>query len=134
MSQISNNIQVVPQLGGAPVGQSNPKGTASTGTQPAADNTSSPTAGQGQGQGKEGGHSAPGAVDKAVVQINDYMQYANRSLEFSIDKSTGQTIIKVVDQTTGQTLQQIPPEYAIKLAQTLLDNQKVSSIGIQFTT
>lgn len=128
MSQISNNIQVVPQLGGTPVGQPNPKGTSSAGMQAAADNTSSLTAGQG------GGHSAPGAVDKAVVQINDYMQHANRSLEFSIDKSTGQTIIKVVDQTTGKTLQQIPPEYAIKLAQTLLDNQKVSSIGIQFTT
>ncbi len=133
MSQISNNIQVVPQLGNAPAGQTSTTGSSGT-TTSAAQNVATGTAAPATAAVQGASHSAPGAVDKAVVQINDYMQHANRSLEFSIDKSTGQTIIKVVDQATGKTLQQIPPEYAIRLAQTLLDNKQVSSIGIQFTT
>lgn len=130
MTQITNNVQVIPQLTGSGVGQPGSSEPAVAATQNASGNTASSLATNANKSVK----SNSAAVSDAVVQINDYMQYANRSLEFSVDQSTGQTVIKVVDQSTGKVLQQIPPEYAIKLAQTLLDTKQVSSIGIKVTT
>lgn len=37
-------------------------------------------------------------------------------LQFSRDQETGQTVMKLVDQKTGDTLQQIPREVSLKLA------------------
>jgi flagellar protein FlaG len=75
-----------------------------------------------------------GAVDKAVVQVNDYLQMQKRTLAFSVDKTTGQTIIKVIDQADGKVLRQIPPEYVVRLAQTLLEHNGVRSTGIELKT
>lgn len=86
----------------------------------------------------QGGKQAPRAshaeVNKAVVQINDYLQQQNRSLEFTVDKSTGQTVIKIVDQANGKVLRQIPPEYMLQLAQTLLEHNGVNSTGVKVKT
>ena len=69
-----------------------------------------------------------------MVQVNDYLQVQKRSLEFSVDKSTGQTIIKVIDQSSGKVVRQIPPEYVVRLAQTLLEHNGVRSTGIELKT
>ena len=70
-------------------------------------------------------------VSNAVVQVNDFLQSQNRGLEFSVDKSTGKTLIKVVDRTNGKILRQIPPEYVVRLAQTLHYPDQMSSTGIK---
>ena len=85
-------------------------------------------------QGQKEAKAIGTTVDKAVVQVNDYLQVQKRSLEFSVDKSTGQTIVKVIDQSSGKVVRQIPPEYVVRLAQTLLEHNGVRSTGIELKT
>lgn len=97
---------------------------------PSASITGNPLPQQGQKAAKVG----QAAVDRAVLQVNNYLQSQNRTLEFSVDKSTGRAIIKVIDPTTGKVLRQIPPEYMIRLAQTLQQDSNMSSTGIKIKT
>jgi flagellar protein FlaG len=128
MSQI-NDVKALP-VGGGSVLQINAPGSSSPAR---AANSDSGNGLPVQGQ-KETKAAMGSAVDKAVVQVNDYLQAQNRSLEFSVDKSTGQTIIKIVDQANGKVLRQIPPEYVVHLAQTLLEHNGVRSTGIELKT
>lgn len=75
--------------------------------------------------------SASAALEQSLRQVNHYLQAENRGLEFSVDKSTGRTVIKVVDRSSGEVLRQIPPEYVIKLAQTLLESSGAPSTGVK---
>lgn len=70
-------------------------------------------------------------VEQAVTQVNDHLQSQHRELLFSVDKSTGGTLIKVVDQKTGQVLRQIPPEYMVQLAQALQKENHLNTIGVK---
>lgn len=45
-----------------------------------------------------------------VAQLNDYMQNMNRNLQFSVDDSSGDTVIKVIDSETEEVVRQIPSE------------------------
>lgn len=81
-----------------------------------------------------GGKVQPAEINKALVQVNDYLQQQSRTLQFSIDQTTHQTIIKVVDQSTGQVLRQIPPESMVILAQRLQEMQHMESTGVVVKT
>ncbi|APZ42996.1 flagellar protein FlaG [Acidihalobacter ferrooxydans] len=85
-------------------------------------------------QGQGGAKVDRTAVGKAVVQVNNYLQQQSRTLEFSVDKTTGETVVKIIDQANGKVLRQIPPEYMLHLAQTLLEHNGVSSTGIKLKT
>jgi len=45
-----------------------------------------------------------------VAQLNDYMQNMNRNLQFSVDDTSGDTVIKVIDSETEEVVRQIPSE------------------------
>ncbi|SFK10525.1 flagellar protein FlaG [Methylophaga sulfidovorans] len=45
-----------------------------------------------------------------VAQLNDYMQNMNRNLQFSVDDTSGDTVIKVIDAETEEVVRQIPSE------------------------
>jgi len=62
---------------------------------------------------------APEELQAAVKKLNDYVQNIRRTLSFSIEESTGRTIIKVYDAETDELIRQIPPEDTMKLADTL---------------
>lgn len=66
------------------------------------------------------------AVQAAVKKLNDYVQSHRRELKFSVDKSTGKTVIDVVDQHSGKVVRQIPDELALKLARDLQQNEPLS--------
>ena len=40
------------------------------------------------------------AVEQSVAKIADYVQNIQRNLSFSLDETTGQTVIKVIDSET----------------------------------
>ena len=40
----------------------------------------------------------------------------NVGLQFSVDHSTGRTIIKVIDKDTGQLIREVPPESVLNLS------------------
>lgn len=67
------------------------------------------------------GHSsAPsGNLDKAIKQLNDYVQSVNRDLLFTVDKDSGRTVIKVVDSSTKEVIRQFPSEEVLQVAKEL---------------
>ncbi|ODN66041.1 flagellar protein FlaG [Methylophaga muralis] len=50
------------------------------------------------------------AIQDRVVELNSYMQNMNRSLQFSVDDQSGETVIKVIDSETDKLIRQIPAE------------------------
>ena len=61
------------------------------------------------------------ALAAAVDQLNASIQTLNRNLEFSIDKNSGNVLVKVVDSQTNEVIRQIPSEQALEMAQSLKD-------------
>ncbi|MCD6115945.1 flagellar protein FlaG [bacterium] len=60
------------------------------------------------------------ALDEHTAQeiadgMNKVSSVFNTSLSFSVDKSTGRTIIKVVDKDTEKVIREIPPEKMVRL-------------------
>jgi uncharacterized FlaG/YvyC family protein len=51
---------------------------------------------------------------RAVNQANIFGE--NRELTFSLDRSTQQMVIRVIDRDTRETVMQLPPEYVLRLA------------------
>ena len=58
----------------------------------------------------------PKLLEKAVKDLSQGVQNMQRSLQFSIDESSGRTVIKVVDKTTQEVIRQIPEEHVLALA------------------
>ncbi len=56
---------------------------------------------------------------EAVSKLNDYTQSISRKLSFSIEESTGRTVIKVYDAETDELIRQIPPEETLHLAEVI---------------
>lgn len=65
-------------------------------------------------------------VGGAIKKLNDYVQSSQRDLHFSVDKATGKTVIKVIDQKTQKVVRQIPEELLLKLAQDLQQEEPIS--------
>jgi len=58
-------------------------------------------------------------LEEAVTDIREFVQAAQRKLDFSIDDSTGRVVVKVIATDSGDLIRQIPSETALKLAQSL---------------
>jgi uncharacterized FlaG/YvyC family protein len=61
----------------------------------------------------------PADISKAVVSavraLNKSEFLGNRELSFSRDTKTRATVIKIVERTTGEVLEQIPPEEVLQM-------------------
>ena len=71
----------------------------------------------------------PAAVNAAELQaavshLNDYVQTLRRDLQFSVDKSTGKFIVRVMDAETGELIRQIPAEEVLQVSASLGHNSK----------
>jgi len=60
-------------------------------------------------------------LKESVEKINSYMQSMRRELQFSVDKDTGLTVVKVVNPTNSETIRQIPSEEVLSLAKRLVE-------------
>jgi flagellar protein FlaG len=70
--------------------------------------------------------SAPSSleqVQQAMRLVAEQVQAKANSLEFSIDKSTGTTVVKIVDTQTRQVIRQIPSQEIIDIAQSIESQQ-----------
>jgi flagellar protein FlaG len=65
------------------------------------------------------GDSDRADLEKAVTDIREFVQAAQRKLDFSIDDSTHRVVVKVIATESGEVIRQIPSETALKLAQSL---------------
>jgi flagellar protein FlaG len=72
------------------------------------------------------------AADQVAEQIasglNDLVQELHRELRFTVDRESGDTIIKVVDRDTDEVVRQIPSEEMVRLRKRL---EEVSGIIFQ---
>ena len=57
----------------------------------------------------------------AVSDISEFVQQVHRELQFSIDKESGRTVVRVVNADTDEIVRQIPAEEALKLARHLAE-------------
>ncbi|EHQ51649.1 flagellar protein FlaG protein [Ectothiorhodospira sp. PHS-1] len=55
-------------------------------------------------------------VDDAVNRINDFVQVVQRNLQFTIDDSTGKTVVKVFDSESEELIRQLPPDEILAVA------------------
>lgn len=51
-----------------------------------------------------------GSLEQSVEELKNHFQQVRRSLDFSIDDKTGQTVVKVIDRETDEVIRQIPAE------------------------
>jgi flagellar protein FlaG len=63
--------------------------------------------------------SRPEPTPASPSQVDAYLQAHNQSVRFQVDKSSGLTIVHVVDATTGEVVRQIPSEVVVRVAQYL---------------
>lgn len=61
----------------------------------------------------------PEDLDQAIRELNEYVQSLKRTINFEIDKSSGRTIVRVLNQQTGELIRQIPSEEALAIARHL---------------
>ena len=62
----------------------------------------------------------PRAVAEAVDSTNAYLQsQPSSSIQFSIDKDTGRTVVKMVDTETKEILRQIPSEEMLAISRSI---------------
>lgn len=62
-------------------------------------------------------------------QVQERLQGKASNLLFSLDKDSGETVVKVVDRQTQEVIKQIPSEEMVALAQALQDMQEALDIS-----
>ncbi|KPQ02387.1 flagellar protein FlaG [Marinobacter sp. HL-58] len=70
-------------------------------------------------------------LDDAVSKLNDFVQTVQRDLQFEVNDDLGQTIVKVVDQSTQEVIRQIPDEVALRLAENLQQDEPLTLFNIK---
>jgi flagellar protein FlaG len=69
------------------------------------------------------------ALKEKVAELNNYVQHLNRKLQFSVDDTSGDTIVKVIDSDTDELIRQIPEEKLLEVKNALEEYR-----GILFET
>jgi len=62
---------------------------------------------------------SPEMLKNAVAIINQVMQQSNSSLQFSVDGSTHQPVVRLVDTNTGELIRQIPSEETLAISRSI---------------
>jgi len=59
-------------------------------------------------------------VEKAIEEINKAMKSLSQDgLEFSVDKDTNFSVVKIIDKQTNQVIRQLPSQATIEIAKAL---------------
>jgi flagellar protein FlaG len=68
---------------------------------------------------REASNVAKQDLADAVESINQRFQMTQRALKFSIDETSGRTVITVTDRETDEVIRQIPPAETMAIASRL---------------
>ena len=71
----------------------------------------------------------PQQLEAAVEQLAQAMQNVQRNLNFSIDESSGRTVVKVIDSSSDEIIRQFPSEEALALARRMKEMDSVELSG-----
>ncbi len=58
-------------------------------------------------------------LNKVVQKLNEHAQIIERELHFSVDKKSGEMVVKVIDMATKKVIRQIPSKEALNVANRL---------------
>jgi len=56
-----------------------------------------------------------------IEEINIQLESTNRSIRFSVDESSKDIVVKIVDRDSGELIKQIPPQEALQLKDRIQD-------------
>nr|WP_026148226.1 MULTISPECIES: flagellar protein FlaG [unclassified Thioalkalivibrio] len=70
-------------------------------------------------------------MEQVVESINAYLQSSKRALEFSVDDSSGRTVITVKDAEQDEVIRQIPPEAVVALIRHFQEQQGLDGTGVE---
>jgi len=70
----------------------------------------------------------------AIDKLNSKVQNLNRNLEFSLDKDSGEVVVRVVDAKTRELISQIPRKEALQIARDIEQYLQDHHIGLVKTT
>lgn len=69
-------------------------------------------------------------IQQDIEAINAQFKSLNKSIQFSVDESTKDVVVKVVDKDSGEIITQIPPEEVLQLRERL---QEMSGLFVKET-
>lgn len=73
-------------------------------------------------QNKKDGPASEEDLQESLQKLNEAVQvYRKSNLQFTIDKDTSATVVKVIDSETDQVIRQIPSEDALRIAKAIDD-------------
>lgn len=72
-------------------------------------------------------------LQQVVTQLNQHVQQIQRDLQFSVDDSSGRTVIRVVNSETEEVVRQIPSEEVLRISRNLQE-QLDEVTGLIFET
>ncbi len=136
--QVNNHssvVKLVKPADSAPSSEKEPQGLSSKVSAEVSDISSvKDTAGVKNANEKTGAEGAdkvvdtekPEALKEAVTQLNDFVQKTQRDLQFKLDEGSGRTVITVLDRSTQEVIRQIPDDEALKLAQSLHQDEPLT--------
>jgi flagellar protein FlaG len=60
-------------------------------------------------------------LERATQELAEFAKQSNRDLMFSVDETSGKTVVTVMDGETSEVIRQIPSEEVLRIAQALED-------------
>ncbi len=60
-------------------------------------------------------------LEKSVSSVQEHINTVHRNINFEVDDTSGQTLVKVVDPVSGDLIRQLPPESIVATAQILAE-------------
>ena len=60
-------------------------------------------------------------LQEAVAQLNQHVQQIQRDLLFSVDDSSGRTVVRVVNSETEEVVRQMPSEEVLRISRNIQD-------------
>ncbi len=112
-TMLSAMLPRAPESGTAPAGGTN----GASGTTATAATT--PTQAAVQAQEVQGAQKPSEDLGETLAGAKKAVEEAGAKLEFSIDKDSGKTIVKVMDSATNEVIRQIPSEELVTLAKNM---------------
>lgn len=62
---------------------------------------------------------SPSALQQALDEVQSVIRPVAQDLQFSVEKDTGKTVVKIVDSATDEVIRQIPSEELIAISKAL---------------
>ncbi len=59
----------------------------------------------------------PRLSEETLEKLNEVLRERARELEFSVDDSSGRTIVRVIHSESGEVIRQLPPEVVLRFAE-----------------